>query len=228
LAYCNSAGNQATGGGKSKMQKINGITIYDKLQEIVSPEHSCLIVWDVQNGLVNWIFNKEQFLANLKSVIEEIRGRMPIVYTLITPPSRNFTSAWHLFAQMRRFKVDDVNKLPVFMAAGSPDREIPEAVKPHDNDIVLEKPSASIFFGTNFEYMMHSRKINTLIFTGIATEIGIESSARDAANRGFYPVVVEDCVSSMDKDAHERSLKNMAKLFIVEKASSILENIDKQ
>jgi nicotinamidase-related amidase len=151
---------------------------------------------------------------------------MPIVYTLITPPPRNLTSAWHFFAQMRRFKVDDVNELPVFMAAGSPDRDIPETVKPHSDDSVLAKPSASIFFGTNFEYMMRSRKINTLIFTGIATEIGIESSARDAANRGFYPVVVEDCVSSMDQEAHERSLKNMTKLFIVEKTARILENID--
>jgi nicotinamidase-related amidase len=210
------------------MQNINGITVYDKLPEIVSPEHSCLIVWDVQNGLVNWIFNKEQFLTNLKYFIEKIRGRMPIVYTLITPPSRNFTSAWHFFAQMKRFKINDVNKLPIFMAAGSPDRDIPETVKSHESDIVLEKPSASIFFGTNFEYIMRSRKINTLIFTGIATEIGIESSARDAANRGFYPVVVEDCVSSMDKDAHERSLKNMAKLFIVETASGILKNMDRQ
>ena len=135
-------------------------------------------------------------------------------------------SAWHFFAQMRRFKVDDINKLPTFMAAGSPDREIPEAVKPQGDDLVLEKPSASIFYGTNFEYLMRSRKINTLIFTGIATEIGIESSARDAANRGFYPVIVEDCVSSPDKDAHERSLKNMAKLFIVEKSAGILENIN--
>jgi nicotinamidase-related amidase len=210
------------------MQELNGIKIYDMLPEIVCPEHSCLVVWDVQNGLVNWIFNKDQFLNNLKVFIEKIRGKMPIVYTLITPPSRNFTSAWHLFAQMRRFKVDDVNKLPSFMTAGSPDREIPETVKPHRDDFVLEKPSASIFFGTNFEYMMRSRRINTLIFTGIATEMGIESSARDAANRGFYPVVVEDCVSSMDKDAHERSLKTMAKLFIVEKAASLLENIDKK
>jgi nicotinamidase-related amidase len=53
--------------------------------------------------------------------------------------------------------------------------------------------------------------------------MGIESSARDASNRGFYPVVVSDCVSSFDKDAHERSLKTMAKLFIIENSSTILK-----
>lgn len=98
-------------------------------------------------------------------------------------------------------------------------------MKPVEGDVVLPKPTASIFIGTNFENMMRSRGITTLIFTGIATEIGIESSARDAANRGFYPVVVSDCVSSMDKEAHERSLKNLDKLVIVKQADEILKNI---
>jgi nicotinamidase-related amidase len=56
--------------------------------------------------------------------------------------------------------------------------------------------------------------------------MGIESSARDASNRGFYPVVVSDCVSSLDKDAHERSLETMSKLFIVENSSTILKAIN--
>jgi nicotinamidase-related amidase len=74
--------------------------------------------------------------------------------------------------------------------------------------------------------MMRNRGVTTLIFTGIATEFGVESSARDASNRGFYPVVVSDCVSSLDKEAHERSLKNLAKLLIVQKSVDILQNVD--
>jgi nicotinamidase-related amidase len=111
------------------------------------------------------------------------------------------------------------------MAIGSKEREIPESIKPVTSDIILDKTTASIFIGTNFEYLMHDRGINTLIFAGIATEIGVESSARDASNRGFFPVVVSDCVSSMNKEAHERSLKNLEKIVIVEKAEDILKNI---
>jgi len=165
-------------------------------------------------------------MTNLKNLIEKLRGRMPIVYTLITPMHRDFTSSWGYFSMMRRFGIDDLSKLPSFMAAGSKEREIPEMVQPKHTDIVLEKSTASIFIGTNFESMMRNRNITTLIFTGIATEMGIESSARDASNRGFYPVVVSDCVSSLDKDAHDRSLKTMAKLFIIESAGNILKNID--
>jgi nicotinamidase-related amidase len=208
------------------MKKRNVIIVYESISEIVEPSHSCLVVWDVQNGLADRIFNKEEFMSNLKNFIEKLRGRMPVVYTLITPMHRDFTSSWSYFSMMRRFGVDDINKLPSFMAVGSKEREIPEMVQPDHTDIILEKSTASIFVGTNFEYMMRNRNITTIIFTGIATEMGIESSARDASNRGFYPVVVSDCVSSLDKDAHNRSLKTMTKIFIVETADNILKNID--
>jgi nicotinamidase-related amidase len=207
------------------MINADGITVYQELSEIIDPSHTCLIVWDVQNGLVDRIFNKEEFISNLKRLVDILRGKMPVAYTLITPLPREFQSSWGIFNMMRRFNVKEVDKLPHFMQPGSQEREIPEALKPLKGDITLDKATASIFIGTNFENMMRNRRITTLIFTGIATEAGIESSARDASNRGFYPVVVSDCVSSMDKNAHERSLKNLEKAAIVKSSTEILEGI---
>lgn len=205
------------------MIKAGEIAVYETLSEILDPGHSCLIVWDVQNGLVDRIFNKEEFIANLKGLVENLRNKMPVVYTLITPLPRKFQSSWNIYNMMRRYNVKEVDKLPNFMPPGSREREIPEAVKPGKNDIMLDKSTASIFIGTNFENMMRNRGITTLIFTGIATEFGIESSARDASNRGFYPVVVSDCVSSMNKDAHERSLRNLDKIAVVKTSADILK-----
>ena len=207
------------------MKEANGVIIYENLAEIIAPEHTCLVIWDVQNGLVDRIFNREEFLGNLKALLAGLRGKMPVAYTLITPPPKGFRSSWQIYSMLKRFKVTEVDQLPAFMAPGSKEREIPEAVKPKDGDLILEKPSASIFIGTNFEYLMRARGITTLLFTGIATEFGIESSGRDASNRGFYPVVVSDCVSSMDREAHERSLKNLDKLVIVNSSREILKSI---
>jgi hypothetical protein len=68
---------------ESTMKKAHGISIYEDLAEMVDSGHSCLVVWDVQNGLVDRIFNKEDFIGNLKTFIEGLRGKMPIVYPIV-------------------------------------------------------------------------------------------------------------------------------------------------
>jgi len=207
------------------MKTFNGVAIFENLKEVVNPAHACLVVWDVQNGLVNRIFNKDLFLINLKNLVEGLRGKIPIVYTLISPLPQGYQSGWNLFSMMRMFQVQDPSQLPLFMAPGSPDREIPESVKPQSGDMQMEKSTPNIFLGTNFELMMKNRGIKSLIFTGIATEMGVELSARDAAARGFYPVVVTDCVSSMNREGHERSLVNLARITLTADSKEILKQI---
>ena len=63
--------------------------------------------------------------------------------------------------------------------------------------------------------MIRNTWITTIIFSGIATELGVESSARDALKRDFYIVIVSDTVSSSDKDTHARSLQNMERILTV-------------
>jgi nicotinamidase-related amidase len=207
------------------MQNAQGIFIYDTLPEIVAPGHTCLVVWDVQNSLVDRIFNRDAFLDSLKNLISRLRNKVPVVYTIITPDPAGFQSSWRLYSMMRRFNIREVDKLPRAMAPGSRESQVPAKVKPEEGDVLLNKGTASIFIGTNFENMMRNRGITTLVFTGIATEYGVESSAREAANRGFWPVVVSDCVSSADRESHERSLKNIEKLVIVKSSKEILESI---
>jgi nicotinamidase-related amidase len=96
------------------------------------------------------------------------------------------------------------------------------AIKPNQNEIVIDKHTASIFIDTGFERMIRNAGIITIVFTGIATEFGVESSARDALNRGFYSVVVSDTVSSHDREAHSRSLENMKKMMIVINSKDIV------
>jgi hypothetical protein len=48
------------------MKNVNGINVFESFREIVDPAHTCVVVWDVQNGLVDRIFNKDEFMAALK------------------------------------------------------------------------------------------------------------------------------------------------------------------
>ncbi|HXY73871.1 MAG TPA: isochorismatase family cysteine hydrolase [Dehalococcoidales bacterium] len=205
------------------MKAFGKLAILESLEEIVSPEHTALVLWDCQNGLINNIFNWDEYLTNLKFLLDDSRKRkIPVIYTKITPLPPEYQSAWTLYQAMKRFKTDDPLKLPVFMKPGSPEAEINKEIAPWEGDVVLNKNGANIFFGTNFEQMMHARGIKTIIFTGIATEIGIEHSAREAGLRGFYPVVASDCVSSADKMAHEMALKIMNRLCVVISSKDIV------
>ena len=97
-------------------------------------------------------------------------------------------------------------------------------IKPKEDEIVISKHTGSIFIDTGFEHMLRNAGIITVVFTGIATDGGVESSARDAFNRGFYSVVVSDCVSSPSKDGHDRSLENMKNLITIINSKE-LENV---
>ncbi len=199
-------------------------TIHTRLKDIVDPSHTALVVWDVQNLLVERIFNREAFLKNSKSLLDKTRkSQIPIIYTKITPLPREYESPFRTYMFMKRFGVDDPEKVPQFLIPGTPEAEIHQEIFPQKGDLVLDKHTASIFIGTHFEQMMRVKGIQTIIFTGITTEIGIASSARDSANRGFYTIVVEDCVSSPDKEMHECALKILKRVCIVSSSQDLMK-----
>jgi len=176
----------------------------DEMKKLITKKNSVLVVWDVQEALVNSIFNKDEFLTKLKELIESARQyNIPIVYTKITPLPDRFQPPY----LKRKFDPGDIVK----------------EVYPKENDIILNKNTASIFVGTNFELMLRNTGINVIVFTGIATDIGVETSARHAQTLGFLPVIAREAVSSSDEQAHERSLANMSKLMLVLDNKEIIE-----
>jgi nicotinamidase-related amidase len=206
------------------MKTLGNLTILENPGEIVDPKHTALVLWDCQNALVEHIFNREEYLANLKTLLAAARSReIPIIYTKITPLPAAYQSAWNIYLNMKRYNVDDPAKLPVFMKAGSAEAEISPELGPDEGDIVLNKHSANIFFGTSFGQLMRYRGIRTILFTGIATEFGVEHSAREASIRGFYTIVVSDCVSSGDREKHEMALEILPRMCLVLPSKDIIK-----
>ncbi len=128
------------------------------LKEIINPNHTALLIWDVQNLLVRGIFNKKEFLENLKSLIKVARSKkIPIIYSKITPLPKDYESSFRTFMFMKRFKIMDPEKMPRFMEPGTLESEIPNDIAPLEADIIIEKHTASIFIGTHFEYLMRNK-----------------------------------------------------------------------
>ncbi|WP_312046585.1 pyrimidine utilization protein B [Erwinia sp.] len=78
------------------------------------------------------------------------------------------------------------------LAKGSWDYELVDQLRPQPGDIVLPKPRYSGFFNTPLDSMLRSRGIRHLIFTGIATNVCVESTLRDGFFLEYFGVVLED------------------------------------
>ena len=191
------------------MQKIGDRKIvYNTVEEILDPSHTALVVWDVIHGFTKMVFNTEEFSRNLNSVVELTRkSNVPIFFTPIQMLPKRFESPAITYT-LGKLGFDRL-----FEQFTAEDMDF--TIKPKQGEIVLNKHTASIFIDTGFERMLRNAGIITVVFTGISTEGGVESSARDAFNRGFYSVVVSDCMSSPSKEGHDRSLENMKNLITI-------------
>jgi ureidoacrylate peracid hydrolase len=78
------------------------------------------------------------------------------------------------------------------LAKGTWDYAIVDALTPQPGDIVIPKTRYSGFFNTNIDSVLRSRRIRNLVFTGIATNVCVESSLRDAFHLEYFAVVLED------------------------------------
>jgi nicotinamidase-related amidase len=107
---------------------------------------------------------------------------------------------------MKKQKVDDPQKLVPTMQRGGEDTEFIDGLQPKPHHIVLEKSQPSLFVDTPLDLRLKTLGVDTLIMTGVATDIGIEFTCRHAAALGYFSVVIEDATGSYNREAHERSI----------------------
>lgn len=85
----------------------------------------------------------------------------------------------------------------------------PEALGKKETDIEVTKHQWGAFYGTDLELQLRRRGIDTVVLGGISTNIGVESTARNAWELGFNLIVAEDICSAGSTEEHEGSFKNI-------------------
>ncbi len=126
-----------------------------------------------------------------------------------TPLSPN----WHKSNALKtmRARPDLAGK---FLARGGWDYELVEALAPQESDLRVHKPRYSAFFNSQLDSVLRARGIRTLVFTGIATNVCVESTLRDGFHLEYFGVLLEDAVHHLGPDfIREASLYNVEKFF---------------
>lgn len=108
----------------------------------------------------------------------------------------------------------DALKQPVDMQAGAqalPENwwTYPQALGKQESDIEVTKHQWGAFYGTDLELQLRRRGIDTLILCGISTNIGVESTARNAWELGFSLVIAEDACSAATAEQHQGSMTHI-------------------
>jgi nicotinamidase-related amidase len=94
------------------------------------------------------------------------------------------------------------------LACGSPEVQELEQFSDAD-DVSLDHHRASAFAGTSLAQLLEERGIDTVVLTGVATNVAVEGTAREAADRGYFVYVLEDCCVAGSEQRHTASIENM-------------------
>jgi nicotinamidase-related amidase len=82
--------------------------------------------------------------------------------------------------------------MKLFAPAGAKEAEILEEIKPMENEMVITKGCSGVFNGTAFDQILENMGIKNLIFAGVATNYCVETSVRDAGDRGYNAILLSD------------------------------------
>ncbi len=142
-----------------------------RLQRIVPAVRALLDAWRAAGGLV--VHTRESHLPDLSDC----------------PPAKRLRGSPTL-------RIGDAGPMGRVLVRGEPGNEIVPALAPVDGEIVVDKPGKGAFFDTGLHESLQEFSITHLLFTGVTTEVCVQTSMREANDRGYECLLVEDGTES--------------------------------
>jgi len=163
---------------------------------------TAVVVIDMINDFVTGVFKSERaakIIPNIKRLLEFARKQgVPIIYA---------TDA-HLPNVDPEFEVWGPHAVKDSWGA-----EIIDELKPEKSDFHVLKRKYSAFQGTDLDMLLRELKVDTLILTGVVTDICIQHTAADAFFRGYKLIVPKDCVEAVDESTQKAAIEYLKKAY---------------
>jgi nicotinamidase-related amidase len=197
------------------MQRAHGIDVPETVAEMCTPDRSAVLVYDAQVGIYQHVRDRDSVVERTAQVLAAARASaVPVFYVrhVSLPPSHlGATGLRTAMAWQRTATASEVTQAFPPDAAHS---QLLGELAPAPGEPVFEKLGMSAFVGTPLELSLRDRGITTLLLVGAVLEIGIEPTARHAADLGLFPVLVQDACGVVEPDAADRAIASLDYTFM--------------
>lgn len=166
----------------------------------LDPATTALVLIDLQRGIAGGAtapHSAGHVIARAADLARRFRERGALVILVRVDPGPR----GELFPRV----TTDVERKP--MAPSKDWTLIVPELGPEAEDVVVTKHQPNAFYGTDLEVQLRRRGMRTIVLGGISTNVGVESTARAAFERGFEQVFVEDAMAAREADLHEHAVR---------------------
>lgn len=186
---------------------------------IINKDRTALVVIDLQKGIVANPALKprssEEAIANAAKLVNAFRQyKMPVflVHVIATKETT-----------LKVISDESLSRPPP-----PPDfAEFVPEIAPMPSDVVITKRQWGAFYGTELDLQLRRRGIDTIVLCGIATDRGVESTARFAYEYGYQQIFVENAMAAMSQEQHNAAVNFIFKwIGRVRRTEEVLEALE--
>lgn len=184
----------------------------------IDPARTALLVMDFMNDMVHpqGKFADQAWPAQL-----EEKGTIGNAVRAVTAARDADLQVMHVRVGWRPGHPDANRKAPLFAGVAQADALVEGTwgadfhpdLQPADGEIVVVKRTVSAFAGTELGRLLIKQGISTLVLAGFSTSFVVEGTARDAVDRGYRVIVLEDCCASQTEEMHQYSVQTVLPLL---------------
>jgi nicotinamidase-related amidase len=193
------------------MPDARGLSIPMQLAELCRPWRTALIVYDMQVGVVSQVSEGQAITGRCVDLLEAARkGGYPVYFTRHRWLPNRLAGVGQLRRSMIWHHTEDPMRVAPPFSPGSPGFEIVPELAPREDECVIDKITMSAFEATFLDIAMRDAKLEAFIIAGIALEVGIGPTVRQALDLNYIPIVVTDACGAKTAQNKDRVLTEFA------------------
>jgi len=192
------------------MNRAYGLNIPQTLEEVCDPQRLALLVYDMQVGILSQIANPDKVTRQVLKVLTAARNAgMRVFFSRHLSLPKELMGMSQFRMAMTWQRTDSPDQVNPWFLRDAPGFQITPELLPRPTEGVFDKLTMSAFEGTWLDFALRDCGISAFIIVGVATEIGIEPTARHGADLGYIPVVVTDACGGGNEEAAKQSIESL-------------------